>query len=264
MPTSRTTEWVAEEFDRRAATYDESRQHVWQAELAAQLLDPQPEQRILDIATGTGMAATAVSRLTSQRATVVGIDVSQQMLQIAVAKSDPLSCHYLRADAYRLPFRQTVFDALLCVSAIPYLADLGAAVAEWCRVARPKAALVFSTPAADGLMVHRLLRQAAKINDLDMPDPHAPFGTPISIRAFAESFGLVLTRIERHTFPQPLDDNPRDASNMVINYGFADPVRTAPDDLREAIFDTYAKLHHAAHQAGDGVDVILFGRCQLP
>jgi hypothetical protein len=31
MPTSPSTEWVAEEFDRRAATYDEGRQHVWQA-----------------------------------------------------------------------------------------------------------------------------------------------------------------------------------------------------------------------------------------
>jgi hypothetical protein len=27
-PTSRSTQWVAEEFDRRAATYDDSRMHI--------------------------------------------------------------------------------------------------------------------------------------------------------------------------------------------------------------------------------------------
>jgi hypothetical protein len=36
VPTSRSTLWVADEFDRRAATYDDNRQHIWQAELAAQ------------------------------------------------------------------------------------------------------------------------------------------------------------------------------------------------------------------------------------
>ena len=264
MSTSRSTLWVADEFDRRAATYDENRQHLWQADLAAQWLDAQPGQRILDIATGTGLAARAVSRLTSQRATIVGIDVSQRMLQVAVAKSDRLSCHYLRADAHWLPFRPAAFDALLCVSAIPYLGNLEAAIADWCRVGRPNAALVFTTPAADGLTVHRLVRQAAEVNGLVMPDPHAAFGTPARIRAAAEHLGLRLTRIERLTFPQPLDDNPHAAVDTVINYGFADPVQTAPSDLRAAIFDSYTDLHRAAYRAGDSRDAILFGRCQLP
>ena len=47
MPTSRTTQWVAREFDRRAGTYDESRQHVWEADRAAQLLNPQPDNESL-------------------------------------------------------------------------------------------------------------------------------------------------------------------------------------------------------------------------
>ena len=53
-PTSRSVRWIAEEFDRRAAGYDSSTMHRWQAEHVAELLDPQPGQRILDIATGTG------------------------------------------------------------------------------------------------------------------------------------------------------------------------------------------------------------------
>jgi hypothetical protein len=36
----------------------------WQADQAVQLLHPQPAQRILDIATGTGLAARACVRIT--------------------------------------------------------------------------------------------------------------------------------------------------------------------------------------------------------
>jgi ubiquinone/menaquinone biosynthesis C-methylase UbiE len=71
---------VAEEFARRAATYDSSEMHRWQAQTAAQLLDLDPGQRILDIATGTGLAARAVVELT-ERTSVVGIDVSRRTLR---------------------------------------------------------------------------------------------------------------------------------------------------------------------------------------
>lgn len=88
-PTSRSTDWVAREFDWRAATYDDSRHHVWQAQRAAELLDPQPDQLILDIATGTGLAARATAQLARPTTTVVGVDVSPQMLGVARDRQRP-------------------------------------------------------------------------------------------------------------------------------------------------------------------------------
>ena len=55
---------ISERFDRRAATYDQSGMHQWQARQAARLLAPVAGQSLLDIATGTGLAARAVSDLT--------------------------------------------------------------------------------------------------------------------------------------------------------------------------------------------------------
>jgi ubiquinone/menaquinone biosynthesis C-methylase UbiE len=81
-PTSRSTRWVAEDFDRRAARYDESEMHAWQALRAAQLLDVQPGQWILDIASGTGLATRAAVEQ-ADGLTVVGVDVSRRMLEIA-------------------------------------------------------------------------------------------------------------------------------------------------------------------------------------
>jgi ubiquinone/menaquinone biosynthesis C-methylase UbiE len=145
-PSSRDTTWIGAEFDRRAATYDHSKMHRWQADQAVQLLQPQPAQRILDIATGTGLAARACVRITHAPQQIVGIDVSHGMLQAVAAVS---RSSYLQADAAQLPFRPATFDALLCVAAIPYLPDLAKAVTEWRRVARPGADLVFTTPAAE-------------------------------------------------------------------------------------------------------------------
>ena len=143
--TSRDTTWIAHEFDRRAATYDESEMHRWQADQAVQLLRPQPGQRILDIATGTGLAARACVRITHGPQRIVGVDVSHGMLRAAAAAS---TSSYLQADVAQLPFRPAAFDALLCIAAIPYLPDVAPAVTEWRRVAQPGADLVFTTPAA--------------------------------------------------------------------------------------------------------------------
>jgi hypothetical protein len=151
-PTSHSTQWVAEEFARRAATYDSSEMHRWQTQTAAQLLDLDPGQRILDIATGTGLAARAVVELT-ERTSVVGI------------------------------------------------------------------------------VAHRLLRETAAAHDLPLPNPHADYGNADRIRAVVEDFGITLDRVERDTVPDFLDDEPRSAFERVIDYGFAEPVRTASDDL---------------------------------
>jgi SAM-dependent methyltransferase len=262
-PTSHSTQWVAGEFDRRAATYDDSEMHGWQAQRAVQLLDIQPGQRILDIATGTGLAARAVVEL-AEGTSVVGIDASRRMLEVARDRSDPRRCRYVQADAQRLPFRAAVFDALLCIAAIPYLPDFSAALTEWCRVGRSNAALVFTTPAADGITAHRLLRQAADAHGLALPNPHAEYGSPDRIRAVVECLGLTLVRVERDTFPDLLDDEPRSAFDRIIDYGFAEPLRRASDDLREGIFDTYADLFLAAHGRCDSVHDTLFTRCRLP
>ena len=52
--------------------------HAWQALRAAELLDVQPGQRILDIASGTGLATRAAVEL-AEGLTVVGVDVSRRM-----------------------------------------------------------------------------------------------------------------------------------------------------------------------------------------
>jgi ubiquinone/menaquinone biosynthesis C-methylase UbiE len=105
--------WIAEEFDRRAPTYDDSTMQQWQAEHAAQPLNPQAGQRVLDIATGTGLAIRSVPGRTASGIYFVGLDLSEQMLRIALQHTNSDCQTFLRADAHRLPFQPAVFDAIL-------------------------------------------------------------------------------------------------------------------------------------------------------
>ena len=66
--TSRDTTWIGHEFDRRAATYDESEMHRWQAEQAVTMFTPssfwrQPERSHADAWIQACRSAARVSRI---------------------------------------------------------------------------------------------------------------------------------------------------------------------------------------------------------
>jgi SAM-dependent methyltransferase len=252
--------WIRQEFDRRAATYDQSEMHRWQADQAVQLLQPQPAQRILDIATGTGLAARACARITRAPRQIVGIDVSHGMLQAAAALS---TSSYLQADAAKLPFRPATFNALLCVAAVPYLPDLARALIEWRRVAQPRAHLVFTTPAADGIETLRLIRQAAAAHGLDIPDPHTRLGTAYQIADTLDNLGLVLRHVEERTYPDLLDADPRTAYDHWLEYGFLDQLRNAPLAIAAAVYESFQSAYREQQAAGNAQHVTMFTRCSF-
>ena len=57
-----------------------------------------------------------------------------------------------------LPFRGGVFDAVMCVAAVPYFADPQAALAEWRRVCRPQGQVVFTVPPPDGIQAVEIVQ----------------------------------------------------------------------------------------------------------
>jgi demethylmenaquinone methyltransferase/2-methoxy-6-polyprenyl-1,4-benzoquinol methylase len=121
----------------------------WRRALADEL-DPRPGQRILDVATGTGMVASEL--LARADCTVVGVDQSEQMLGRARARfagARTGRVELIRAEAERLPFETSSFDALSFTYLLRYVDDPAATVAELARVVRPGgrvASLEFGVP----------------------------------------------------------------------------------------------------------------------
>ncbi len=99
-----------------------------------------PGDRVLDVATGTGMVATALVR--RYGCSVVGLDQSPEMLSGAQAKldADPGLAERIglvRGEAESLPFADGEFDHLTFTYLLRYVDDPGATLNELARVVKP-------------------------------------------------------------------------------------------------------------------------------
>ena len=102
-------------------------------------VEARPGDRVLDVATGTGMVAEALVR--RYGCSVVGLDQSPEMLSGAQAKldRDPKLASLIklvRGEAESLPFGDAEFDHLTFTYLLRYVDDPGATLAELARVVR--------------------------------------------------------------------------------------------------------------------------------
>ena len=103
-------------------------------------VEARPDQRVLDVATGTGMVATAL--VGRYGCSVVGLDQSAEMLAGAQAKLDAdrrlaERIELVRGEAESLPFADGEFDHLTFTYLLRYVDDPGATLAELARVVKP-------------------------------------------------------------------------------------------------------------------------------
>jgi demethylmenaquinone methyltransferase/2-methoxy-6-polyprenyl-1,4-benzoquinol methylase len=111
----------------------------WRATLV-DAVNPLPGQRVLDVATGTGLVAFA---LAGRGCTVVGLDQSEDMLEGArrrLADQHPQLAPrvtFVRGVAESLPFDDGEFDALTFTYLLRYVDDRAATMRELARVVKP-------------------------------------------------------------------------------------------------------------------------------
>jgi demethylmenaquinone methyltransferase/2-methoxy-6-polyprenyl-1,4-benzoquinol methylase len=104
----------------------------WRRALVA-AIDPRPGERVLDVATGTGLVA---AELAASGTDVVGLDQSDEMLAVARGRLGA-RVTLLRGEAERLPFADAEFDALTFTYLLRYVDDRAATMRELARVVRP-------------------------------------------------------------------------------------------------------------------------------
>jgi demethylmenaquinone methyltransferase/2-methoxy-6-polyprenyl-1,4-benzoquinol methylase len=103
-------------------------------------IGPRSGQRILDVATGTGMVAFELAA--GGDCEVVGLDQSEAMLGSArarLARSGQLAGRvtFMQGQAERLPFADAEFDALTFTYLLRYVDDRAATMRELARVVKP-------------------------------------------------------------------------------------------------------------------------------
>jgi demethylmenaquinone methyltransferase/2-methoxy-6-polyprenyl-1,4-benzoquinol methylase len=111
----------------------------WRRALVAGI-DPGPDQRVLDVAAGTGLVTAELVRHGAGQ--VVALDQSEAMLAGARARAARNSAlaqrvTFVAGEAERLPFADGEFDALSFTYLLRYVDDRAATMRELARVVRP-------------------------------------------------------------------------------------------------------------------------------
>jgi ubiquinone/menaquinone biosynthesis C-methylase UbiE len=135
-------------YDRGADTYDRIKQFDRTEEIVG-LANPVFEQlaatggarggRLLDVCSGTARLPLALFDLPDFDGTVVAVDLSRRMLEVAAAKTAPWAerCTLLLHAATPLPYVAAAFDAVTLLEALEFLPDRAWALSELVRVLAP-------------------------------------------------------------------------------------------------------------------------------
>lgn len=152
---------VEDMFDNIAPKYD-LLNHVlsmkidvlWRNKLVRWMKNDNP-QEVLDVATGTGDLAITIEKGTGSK--VVGLDLSQQMLNVGVIKIKKLKLDgkisMQKGDAENLPFEDNRFDAVSVAFGVRNFENLTKGLAELRRVVKDnKSVYILEFSKVEGVM----------------------------------------------------------------------------------------------------------------
>ena len=141
--------------DRQRATWTRgdfneiARQNVGMAEALVEAADPHPDQRVLDVACGSGTLALVAARRYCQ---VTGLDYVPSLITRATARAEVTGydVDFRVGDAQALPFPDDSFDVVLSVYGVQFAPDQVQAATELLRVCKPGGTIGLAGPIPEG------------------------------------------------------------------------------------------------------------------
>jgi SAM-dependent methyltransferase len=220
-------------------------------ELVIERMDPQPGQRVLDAATGTG----AVAILAAKRgADVVGQDLAPVLIDTARerAAQEGVDVQFEVGDAEAMTFEDASFDVVTSTCGVMFAPDHGAVASELARVTRPggRIALACWTPDGGLAQMFGMMRPF-------LPPPPEGAGSPFSWGDEAHARELLgdafELEFETHDSILRVADGEEYWELFSTSYG---PTKTAADALdderREAFHQTWVDFFEERRE-GDEV-----------
>jgi ubiquinone/menaquinone biosynthesis C-methylase UbiE len=225
------------------------------SELMIEALDVHSNERVLDVATGSGNAALAAAR---RGCDVIGVDYVPSLLARARRRADAegLPAEFVEGDAEALPFRDGRFDVVSSVFGVMFAPDQERTASELVRVCRAggRIGLVAHTP--DGF-----IGQLFKVVGRHVPPPagvRSPiqWGTEERLRElFGDAIGGLRTAKRLYAFryrsPEAYLDYWRRFYGPTLK-----AFEAVGEDGREALEQDLLQLIATFNRADDGTMVV--------
>jgi len=214
-------EQVARMFDSISGNYDFLNHFLslgidirWRKK-AVKLLVPGKPKLILDVATGTGDFAVETLALNPDK--VIGVDISEGMLEVGKKKMKDRGhegkIELLKGDSENLPFEENKFDAVVVAFGVRNFENLEKGLMEMYRVLKPGGRMVVLEFSKPRMFPFKQLYNfyftfiLPKIGRLISKDPAAYTYLPESVQAFpdGDNFVSILNRLGfKDTLCKPL------------------------------------------------------------
>jgi ubiquinone/menaquinone biosynthesis C-methylase UbiE len=188
------------EFFNSRTNYDrEGDRHPREAELLVKSVLVRSGQKILDVATGTGLVAIAAAEIVGRSGSVIGVDFSPGMLaqgRRKVEEKGLSNVEFVRVDVEKCQFESNSFDLIFCCSAIVYFVDPKAILQQWFDWLKPGGAIAFTCPSITTYMAPVQRKVCAQLFDFDLPHINQVLGTTEKCELMLSTSGFTQIAIE--------------------------------------------------------------------
>ncbi len=160
-------------------------------ESAVRSLEAQPEERILEVGVGTGIALPFYPR----HCNVVGIDLSSRMLEIAKERQEAHGLEnvaLMQMDAGEMQFPDDSFDTVMAAYVVTAVPDYRKVVMEMVRVCRCGGRIVMLNHFSNG---NKLIAAVERV--ISPLCTHIGFRTDLSLNTVLEGTSLQVLRKEK-------------------------------------------------------------------
>jgi arsenite methyltransferase len=118
-------------------------------------LNPRAGAKLLDVGCGPGLLVHDMAHAVGEGGQVIGVDMSQQMLDLAARRCAGLPQVRLESgSAEQLPLADSTVDGISCVQVLLYVPDPRQALAEMSRVLKPGGRLAIIETDWRGVLLH--------------------------------------------------------------------------------------------------------------
>jgi len=197
---------------------------------------------VLETAAGTGLATRRIRDAIHPNIRIVATDLNADMLELAKTKFESQeNIEFQTANAQELPFKDSVFDAVICQFSLMFFPDKLAALKEAARVLKPAGEFYFNI--WDSFEHNEFVRTTH--NEIAASFPENPpdfFSTPygyFEIDTVKNLLGMAgFGEIEISVLPRL--SSAKEARHVAMGYVLGTPVRLqiverAPDSLVQVV-----------------------------